>query len=300
MDVVGTHPGCDRPGDRRRGQRLCRAGSARAARRATGSGRDHRALPDPRGDHPGRPGGPRCPWPRADRIGQDPCLRAADPHASARRRLRSGPASAEGLGPRADPGTGHAGLRRPRTARPRARDAAQARRRWAVLHDPDQRARAWYRPAHRHPRAAHRPARPRRRRTRLGSGRHPRRSRPHGRDGLPARGHPDPRRRPGRGSAAALLGDLGQRGRRGGPALPHRPGRPLDRRCGRLGDDDAPLPVPHRPAAQEAAHRRIGQPQRAHDRLRPHQARRRPGGRAVARSRCRRGGPARRTHPGCS
>ena len=127
---------------------------------------------------------------------------------------------------------------------------------------------------------------------------HPRRGRPHGRHGLHARGHRDPRPDPGGRPAAALLGDPRPRHRPAGRALPHRPGDALHRRRHGLGHHDGAPRAAHRPDAQEDHHRRDRQPRGPHRGLRAHQARRRPRRAPAARAGRLRRRAARRPQPG--
>ena len=131
-----------------------------------------------------------------------------------------------------------------------------------------------------------------------GRGRRAGRGRPHGRPGLHARGDPDPRHRPGRGPATAVLGHP-RRGRQPpGQALPLRPGHPR----GRLGPGQRRLdgaPRAPGPAVRQGRHdRRDRRPGRPYGHLRPHPARRRPGRRAAPRGGRARRCAARRTDPG--
>ena len=167
--------------------------------------------------------GSRRPRPRPHRLGQDPGLRPGDDH-PARRRHPPGEQAPALAHPRADPRARHAGERRARAVRARHRPAPQAGRRRPVLRAADQGAQQGHRHPRRHPGPARRPDGPRRGRARRRADRRARRGRPHGRHGLPARGHRDPRRGPRGRPAAALLGDPRQGHRHPGRPLPRRPG----------------------------------------------------------------------------
>ena len=121
-----------------------------------------------------------------------------------------------------------------------------------------------------------------------------RRSRPHGRHGLPAAGRVDPA--PGRALApdAAVLGHPRRPGRHADQALPARSGDALDRvHVGHRRGDGAPVPA-GAPDGQGQGHRSHRPQREPHHGLRAHQARRRPAGRAArARGRPRPGHPRR-------
>ena len=193
------------------------------ARRAARPRRHRRPVPDPGGDDPRRPRRSRRARPRPHRLGQDPGLRPVDDH-PARRRHPPGEQAPALAHPRADPRAGHAGERRARAVRARHRPAPQARRRRPVLRAADQGAQQGHRHPRRHPGPARRPDGARRGRARRRADRRARRGRPHGRHGLPARGHRDPRRGPRGRPAAALLGDPRQGHRHPRRPLPRRPG----------------------------------------------------------------------------
>ena len=153
-----------------------------------------------------------------NRVGQDAGLRppAADPA-----RGQHGPAPREGTprpGPRPDPRTRPAGRRRARTAGPlRRREHHHGLRRRIDRRADRPRAGRRHRGGHAGP--AHRPARAASLHALRYPGHGARRGGPHGRPGLPARGHPDPRRDARGRPADVLLRDPGPRGRPAGDHL---------------------------------------------------------------------------------
>ena len=169
--------------------------------------------------------------------------------------------------------------------------------RWPAVRQADRRPAQGRGHPGRHPGPADRPGRARFLRPVRGGNRRPRRGRPDGRHGLPARRHradgQDPARRP----APVVLGDAGQGRADAGPPVPHRPGRALGGPDHRVHQHhDAPRAA-HRAEAEVHDHGRDRGPAWPHDPVRPHPEGRRPGDQPAARGRRAGRGAARRPVP---